>query len=91
MSSKFAVVCETCTDIMEVNASQHQVTYTAYLIDNDIGFRNHIVCYTTIDATDNSNKVKDAYVQGVIDAASAVGSTITAGNVISHQFFRAPQ
>lgn len=88
--SKFAVVCETCTSVQEVNASQHEITFTAFLIDSTIGFRGEIVCTTVIDASDNSNKVRDAYVTGVIAGAALVGSTLAAGDVISHQFFRAP-
>jgi hypothetical protein len=88
--SKFAVVCETCTSVQEVNATQHEITFVAFLIDSTIDFRGSITCYTVIDASDNSNKVREAYIQGVIAGAAAVGSTLAQGDIITHQFFRAP-
>lgn len=88
--AKLAVVCETCTDILEVNGTQHQVTYTAFVIDNQAGFRGHVVCTCVIDASDNSNKVRDTYVDGVVASCAALGITLSRGDVVSHQFFRAP-
>lgn len=88
--AKLAIVCDTCSDIMEVNATQHQVTYLAFVIDNDSGFRGHVTCYCVIDASDNSNKVKDAYIDGVVASAATVGANLSRGDVVSHQFFRAP-
>jgi hypothetical protein len=88
--AKLAIVCDACTDIMEQNATVHLVTYKVFVIDNDTGFRGHMLCETSIDASDNSNKVREAYVNGVVTSAAAQGITLQAGDVVSHQFFRAP-
>jgi hypothetical protein len=88
--AKLAVVCETCTSILEVNGTQHEVTFLAYVIDNDTGFRGHMTCTCVIDASDNSNKVKDAYIDGVVASCAAQGITLARGDVVSHQFYRAP-
>lgn len=88
--AKLAIVCDACTDIQEVNGTLHRVTYTAFVIDNDTNFRGHITCECLIEASDNSNKVRDAYVDGVVSSAAGLGMTLAPGDVVSHQFFRAP-
>jgi hypothetical protein len=88
--AKLAIVCDACTDIEEVNGTLHRVTYKVFMIDNDTQFRGHILCQCLIEASDNSNKVREAYVTGVIDTAALQGITLAAGDVVSHQFFRAP-
>jgi hypothetical protein len=88
--AKLAIVCDACTDIMEQNATIHLVTYKVFVIDNDTGFRGHMLCTTSIDASDNSNKVREAYVDGVVASCAEQGITLSRGDVVSHQFFRAP-
>lgn len=88
--SKLAVITSFCNDIAEVNNTQHYVRFMACIKDTFGGFNGPVLCRATIDQFDNANKVRDAFVDAVVEGAAENGVVLQRSDVSVPSIYRAP-